>query len=73
MASDADWRKPATPILLDDGWSIDCEYRIVAGRIELRVTGLLYSIKDLVKDEVEREALLGRLVRDFFEKRLPGK
>ena len=71
--SDADWRKPATPIMLDDGWSIDCEYRIVAGRIELRVTGLLYSIKDLVKDEVEREALLGRLVRDFFEKRLSGK
>jgi hypothetical protein len=73
VASDADWRKPATPILLDDGWSIDCEYRIVAGRIELRVTGLLYSIKDLVKDEVEREALLGRLVRDFFERRLSGK
>jgi hypothetical protein len=71
--SDADWRKPATPILLDDGWSVDCEYRIVAGRVELRVSGLGYSIKDLVKDEVEREALLGRLVRGFFEKRLPPK
>ncbi len=71
--SDADWRKLTTPILLDDGWSIDCEYRIVAGRIELRVSGLLYSIKDLVKDEVEREALLSRLIRGFFEKRLSPK
>ncbi|HTO58739.1 MAG TPA: hypothetical protein VMJ74_13140 [Pseudomonadales bacterium] len=66
--ADSDWRKPAAAVPLDDdNWSIEYEYRVVAGRVEVRVTGLHYSIRDFVKDEVEREALLGRLVRGFFE------